>query len=157
MAAKGDGRLGALKRAHGAPALGRKSRAEDYVEVIYELIQEKGYARIVDVSQHLHVAAPTVTKMIQRLHDDRLVVYERYRGVVLTRDGEALAKDMRRRHGILTRFLRALGVDEATAHRDTEGIEHHVDPATLERIQRFVDYAEANPEWIGEFRNARRR
>jgi Mn-dependent DtxR family transcriptional regulator len=151
---KSDGRLGALKRAHGAAPSGVTPRVEDYVEVIYELIFEKGYARIVDVSQHLHVASPTVTKMIQRLHDEGLVVYERYRGVVLTPEGTALAKEVRRRHGLLTQFLRLLGVDEPTAHRDTEGIEHHLDASTLERIERFVEFAEQNPQWIAEFRKS---
>lgn len=144
-------RLRALKRAHGAPAAGHTPRVEDYVEIIYELILEKGYARIVDIGAHLHVSSPTVTKMIQRLDDDRLVVYERYRGVILTPEGEALAKEVRHRHGVLTEFLRLLGVDDATAHRDTEGIEHHLDPRTLESIARLVEHAQKDPAWWAAF------
>ena len=149
--AKKDERLGALKRAHAVQAEGPTPRVEDYVEVIYELILEKGYARIVDISAHLAVSSPTVTKMIQRLDEEGFVVYERYRGVVLTPRGEALAKEVRHRHGVVTSFLRLLGVDEATAHRDAEGIEHHLNPRTLERMARLVEHAEKDPEWWAAF------
>ena len=149
-------RLDALRRAHEAPAGGPTPRVEDYVEVIYELIQEKGYARIVDISGHLSVSPPTATKMIQRLSETGLVLYERYRGIVLTEEGTRLAKEVRARHGTIVQFLKALGVDEGTAHRDTEGIEHHLDPATLDRMAAFVAFAESHPEWLKPFHEALR-
>lgn len=149
-------RLGALKRAHASTSEGPTPRVEDYVEVIYELILEKGYARIVDIGAHLAVSSPTVTKMIQRLDEEGLVVYERYRGVVLTADGEALAKEVRHRHGVVTSFLRILGVDDATANRDAEGVEHHLDARTLARLAQLVEHAEKHPEWWAEF-NGRRK
>lgn len=127
---------------------------EDYLEVIYELIQEKGYARIVDISGHLHVSPPTATKMIQRLDESGLVVYERYRGIVLTGEGERLAKEVRARHDIIVQFLKLLGVDEATAHQDTEGIEHHLARETLSKMAAMVDYAQHNPTWMQAFRAA---
>ncbi|HET6406043.1 MAG TPA: transcriptional regulator MntR [Candidatus Thermoplasmatota archaeon] len=142
-----DDRLRALKRAHGAVSTGPTPRVEDYVEVIYELILEKGYARIVDISAHLHVSAPTATKMIQKLAEDRLVVYERYRGIALTEAGTELAKRLRERHSVVMDFLRLLDVDEATAHRATEGMEHHLDASTLDRLARLVQHARAEPEW----------
>jgi len=140
-------RLRALKRAHAAAQTGPTPRVEDYVEVIYELILEKGYARVIDIGAHLHVSSPTATKMIQKLAEDGLVVYERYRGIALTEEGTVLAKNVRHRHGILAGFLRLLGVDEATVHRETEGIEHHLDAGTLARITELVEYANAHPEW----------
>lgn len=148
------GRLKALKKAHATAASGPSPRAEDYIEVIYELILEKGYARIIDIGQHLAVSSPTVTKMIQKLDENGLVAYERYRGVALTDEGVELAKLMRHRHGLLTKFLLSLGVDEATSHRDTEGIEHHLDPSTLERVAELVAYMEAHPEWWARFRES---
>ncbi|MHB8605840.1 MAG: iron dependent repressor, metal binding and dimerization domain protein, partial [Thermoplasmatota archaeon] len=115
----------------------------------------KGYARVVDIGAHLDVSPPTATKMIQRLDEVGLVVYERYRGIALTAEGEALAKHLRHRHGVLAEFLRLLGVDEATAHRDVEGIEHHLDPATLGKVAAFVEYARKNPEWFVKFKTGR--
>ena len=147
-----DDRLRALKKAHASVSTGPTPRVEDYVEVIYELILEKGYARIVDISAHLHVSPPTATKMIQKIADEGLVVYERYRGIALTPAGTELAKKVRHRHDIVMGFLRLLGVDDATAHRATEGIEHHLDAPTLERIASLVDHAESDPAWWAQHR-----
>ena len=144
-------RLRALKRAHSVVSSGPTPRVEDYVEVVYELILEKGYARIIDIGGHLHVSSPTATKMIQKLADEGLVQYERYRGIALTDAGTELAKRLRERHELLTRFLRLLGADDATAHRETEGIEHHLEPGTLARIEALVAFAQANPEWWSRF------
>ena len=151
-----DDRLRALKKAHGAVATGPTPRAEDYVEVVYELILEKGYARIVDIGAHLHVSSPTATKMVQKLADDGLVVYERYRGIALTSRGEDLAKRLRERHSIVMDLLRLLDVDEATAHRVTEGIEHHLDAGTLDRLERLVAHAKADPAWWGAFKRVQK-
>lgn len=142
-----DDRLRALKKAHGAVSTGPTPRVEDYVEVVYELILEKGYARIVDIGAHLNVSSPTATKMVQRLAEDGLVVYERYRGIALTEAGTELAKQVRHRHGIVMDFLRLLGVDEAAAHRATEGIEHHLEPDVLECIAQLVQAAKTDPAW----------
>lgn len=151
-----DDRLRALKKAHAASPTGPTPRVEDYVEVVYELILEKGYARIVDISAHLHVSSPTATKMIQKLGEDGLVVYERYRGIALTPAGTELAKKVRQRHGVVMDFLRLLDVDEATAHRATEGIEHHLDAGTVARLAQLVAYAQAHPDWWAQQRRAQR-
>lgn len=151
-AARDPDRLRALKRAHATVASGPTPRVEDYVEVVYELILEKGYARIIDIGGHLHVSSPTATKMIQKLAEEGLVVYERYRGIALTQAGEELAKRLRERHELLTRFLKLLGADDATAHRETEGIEHHLEAETLARIADLVEYASAHPEWWARYR-----
>ncbi|MEA3199983.1 MAG: DtxR family transcriptional regulator, manganese transport regulator [Thermoplasmata archaeon] len=147
MTTRDADRLRALKRAHATAPSGPTPRVEDYIEVVYELILEKGYARIIDIGAHLHVSSPTATKMVQRMAEEGLVVYERYRGIALTEAGTELAKRLRERHGVLTSFLRLLGVDEATSHKTTEGIEHHLDAATLARIAKLVEYAQAHPEW----------
>lgn len=147
MSARDSDRLRALKRAHGTASAGPTPRVEDYVEVVYELILEKGYARIIDIGQHLHVSSPTATKMIQRLAEEGLVVYERYRGIALTDAGTELAKKVRHRHDVVMQFLRLLGADEATAHKETEGLEHHLQEETLARLADLVAHAQAHPEW----------
>ena len=154
MSARDPERLRALKRAHGAQATGPTPRVEDYVEVVYELILEKGYARVIDIGAHLHVSSPTTTKMIQKLAEEGLVEYERYRGIALTPAGTELAKRLRHRHDILTQFLKLLGSDDATAHRQVEGIEHHLEPETIERIEALVEHARDDPEWWGRVRGA---
>lgn len=105
--------------------------AEDYVELIADLIEAQGEARPVDIAERLGVKPPTVTKNISRLKATGLVRRERYRAVFLTEKGQALANSCRRRHRTVVAFLISLGIDRETAERDAEGIEHHVSDATL--------------------------
>ena len=112
--------------------------AEDYVELIAELIEARGEARPVDIAERLGVKPPTVTKNISRLKAAGLVRREPYRSIFLTGDGRALADACRRRHRIIVAFLRSLGIDENTAERDAEGIEHHVSEATLAAFERSL-------------------
>ena len=130
------------------------TRVEDYLEVIYDLIQTKGYARAVDIAERLGVKTPSVTGMIQKLDGMGLVVYERYRGLTLTDKGEKMAKFIQRKHVLISKFLRLLGIEEKTANEDAEGIEHHVHKETLNRIEEFVEFANDHPNWFKTFANS---
>jgi len=112
--------------------------AEDYVELIAELIEAHGEARPVDIAERLGVTAPTVTKNISRLKAAGLVRREKYRAIFLTDRGQSLAAACRRRHRIVVAFLLSLGIDETTAERDAEGIEHHVSEATLSAFENHM-------------------
>ena len=116
----------------------RTARMEDYLEVIYELIQYKGYATTIDISEYLNVSSPSVTKMVQKLNESGHLNYEKYRGIRLTDKGILVAKNIRERHGLLAEFLKIIGVDEDTANKDAEGIEHHLQPKTLGRLENFI-------------------
>tara|TARA_E500000318_G_scaffold107065_1_gene115845 strand:- start:123 stop:596 length:474 start_codon:yes stop_codon:yes gene_type:complete len=113
--------------------------AEDYVELIAELIETRGEARLVDIAERLGVKPPTVTKSISRLKVAGLVRREPYRAIFLTEAGQELAETCRRRHRIVVAFLLSLGIDEETAERDAEGIEHHVSETTLEAFESQLD------------------
>lgn len=129
---------------------------EDYLERIYTLIQGKGYARVVDIASSLQVQPSSVTKMVQKLDEQELVRYEKYRGLVLTSAGEVIAKAVRRRHLKLEEFLRMLGVAEPILQRDIEGLEHHLSTQTIKRIHDLIDYFQENPERLAELRSRRR-
>ena len=116
----------------------RTEIAEDYVELIADLIEDGGEARQVDIAARLGVAQPTVAKMLKRLAEDGLVAQKKYRGAFLTAAGQALALRSRERHRLVEQFLLALGVTPETARRDTEGLEHHVSEETLDAFARFL-------------------
>lgn len=116
----------------------RVELAEDYVELVADLIRAGGEARQVDIAARLGVAQPTVAKMLKRLAEEGLVQQRPYRGVFLTAAGEAMAARARARHRVVESFLCALGVSPETARRDSEGIEHHVSDETLEAMARFT-------------------
>ena len=116
----------------------RLELSEDYVELIADLIRERGEARQVDIAARLGVAQPTVAKMLRRLAEEGLVARRPYRGVFLTEAGAALAARSRARHRIVEAFLLALGVSAETARRDAEGIEHHASDETLAAFKRLT-------------------
>lgn len=109
--------------------------AEDYVELIADLIDTLGEARVVDLATRLGVSSATVNNALQRLQRDGLVATKPYRSIFLTQEGHGLAKASRERHSVVREFLVSLGVDAATADADAEGIEHHVSDATLDAFR----------------------
>ena len=111
------------------------SAVEDYLERILELINTKGYARVVDIASSLGISQASVTNMIQRLDADGLLKYEKYRGMVLTTAGELLARNITHRHQLLTDFFKLLGVEDEVIYHDVEGMEHHISPPTLRAIE----------------------
>lgn len=113
--------------------------AEDYVELIGDLIAEHGEARLTDLSEHLGVAHATVAKVVQRLQREGLVESRPYRAIFLTERGTAVAEASRERHRIVYAFLRAIGVDALNAEADAEGMEHHVSAETLAVFARITD------------------
>jgi len=112
--------------------------AEDYVEAIAERIAEADTCRAVDLAAHFEVSHVTVNRTISRLQRDGLVTTEPYAPIELTAAGKRLAKAARRRHAIVHDFLLAIGVSQAVAAVDSEGIEHHVSPETLAAMKAFV-------------------
>src|SRR5437764_9234008 len=97
---------------------GSSAAVEDYLERILELINSKGYARVVDIASSLNISQASVTNMVQRLDAEGLLKYEKYRGLVLTTAGETLARNITHRHQMLTDFLKLLGLDDEVIYHD---------------------------------------
>ncbi len=115
-----------------------KAVLEDYVEMIGDLMQELGEARIADIAERMGVAHPTATKSIARLKREGLAMSRPYRGVFLTEEGAKLADKVRARHRSVVDLLVAVGVPKETAEADAEGIEHHVSERTLAAFEAFL-------------------
>ena len=112
--------------------------AEDYVELIDDLIAAYGEARVVELAARFGVSHATVNKVVGRLQRDGRVTSRPYRSIFLTEEGRALAERSRRRHRIVVDFLRAIGVSEKSAESDAEGIEHYVGEETLAAFARVT-------------------
>lgn len=121
---------------------------EDYLEQIYNLIEDKGYARVVDIAQNLGLAQASVTNMIQRLDGEGYIIYEKYRGLTLTDSGRKVGEAITRRHQLLTRLLRHFEIDEATIYEDVEGMEHHISRPTLGVISALCEELDSNPNLL---------
>ena len=129
--------------------------AEDYLERIHELIEEKGYARVVDIASSLKVKQASVTSMVQKLGEAGYLKYEKYRGLILTDKGRDVARKIQRRHETLSRFFSLFGLDAATQREDIEGIEHHLSAKTVEILADLAQFFEQHPETLRLFKQTR--
>ena len=128
------------------------SAVEDYLERILELIDSKGYARVVDIATSLRISQASVSNMVQRLDVEGLLKYEKYRGLVLTPAGEAVARKIARRHQLLTEFLTLLRLDKQVIHHDVEGMEHHISPPTLRAIEALTAQLKRRPALLAKLK-----
>ena len=125
-------------RRSATPPPAPRAPAEDYVEIVADLLAREGEARATDIARRLGVSHATAIKTLGRLKRDGLVRSKPYRGVFLTEAGEALARRVKARHEIVLAFLLAIGVPRDAAEADAEGIEHYVSDATLEAFARHL-------------------
>ena len=145
-------RLESIKAAHESEkTISVSDRVEDYLEVISELVDMKGYAATLDVSRYMNVSAPSVTKMLKKLDSDGFIEYEKYYGINLTDKGQRIADNIKQKHGILLEFFEILGIGKEIANQDAEGIEHHLNPKTIRQIRKFVTFLKANPKLVNNF------
>jgi Mn-dependent DtxR family transcriptional regulator len=129
---------------------------EDYLERIYKLIDEKGYARVSDIAEGLEVHPSSVTKMIQKLDKDNYLVYEKYRGLILTPKGKKMGKRLMDRHQLLEDFLNTIGVQEENIYKDVEGIEHHLSWDSITCIETLIEFFRREPTRMDELQLIRK-
>ncbi|NQX65043.1 transcriptional regulator MntR [Paenibacillus alba] len=129
---------------------------EDYLERIYKLIDEKGYARVSDIAEGLEVHPSSVTKMIQKLDKDHYLIYEKYRGLMLTPKGKKMGKRLVDRHLLLENFLTVIGVQEDNIYKDVEGIEHHLSWDSITCIETLLEYFRRDPNRMEDLANIRK-
>src|SRR5881409_2177112 len=127
---------------------------EDYLERILELINSKGYARVVDIAAALKISQASVTNMVQRLDAEGLLKYEKYRGLILTATGKSLAHKIAQRHKLLSAFLGLLGVEDRVIYHDVEGMEHHISDRTLRAIEALTAQLRRRPALLAELQAA---
>ena len=144
-------RLESIKAAHKTIKKESTATREDYLEIISELVDLKGYATTLDISRYMNVSPPSVTNMLQKLDESGYLEYEKYHGINLTEKGKQTANTIRQKHGILLDFFEILGVGIDIANQDIEGIEHHLNPKTIRQLRKFVTFLKSNPKIIDEF------
>lgn len=118
---------------------------EDYLEMIYRNSLLEGCIRINTLSALLNVAAPSVTKMMQKLNKLGLIDYKKYGLIDMTENGKEIGKYLLERHSIIELFLKNLGVTENLLV-ETELIEHNISATTLHKINVFNKFLRDKPE-----------
>ena len=148
---KKDNRLESIKKVHSKNDHKFTTRMEDYLEVISELVELKGYATPLDISKYMNVSPPSVTKMLRRLDKEQYIEYTKYRGLKLNPKGKHLAEEIRQKHSDLLEFFEMIGVDNTTANADVEGMEHHLDPKTMKQLRKFITFLKSKPKMLALF------
>ena len=152
MLQKNSKRLESIKAAHKTRKVSSTTREEDYLEVIAELVELKGYATTLDISRYMNVSPPSVTKMLQKLDEKKYIEYEKYHGINLTNNGRQVADSIRKKHSILLEFFEILNIGQEIANQDTEGLEHHLNPKTIRQLRKYITFLKSNPKIIRQFR-----
>ena len=112
--------------------------AEDYTELVSELISKQGEARTGEIALALGVTHVTVVRTIRRLVRDGYLSSTPHQPIRLTRKGGRLADHCKKRHQIVLQFLLQIGVPKEVAEVDAEGIEHHISAITLEKLAHII-------------------
>jgi len=149
---KNSKRLESIKAAHKTKKTSSTTSEEDYLEVIAELVELKGYATTLDISRFMNVSPPSVTKMLQKLDEKKYLEYEKYHGINLTDIGRQVADTIRWKHSTLLEFFEILNVGKGIANQDTEGLEHHLNDKTIRQLRKFITFLKSNPKIIKQFR-----
>ncbi len=133
----------------------RRKTIEEYIETIYVLQQQEGYAHTSAIAAEMAVQAPSVTEILQKLQQEGYVDYTPYRGATLTAEGRALADELMNKHRTIADFLDIIGVERSRAEVDACQIEHHVSRQSIQQLEKFVHFvtdAPEHPRWVDHFR-----
>ena len=112
--------------------------AEDYLEMILMLREQKGYARSIDIAAGLSVTKPSVSFAMKKLRKNGYILMDEENYITLTAKGEEIAQRIYERHKVLTQLLIRIGVDEKIAREDACKIEHDISPETFEAVLRTI-------------------
>ena len=117
--------------------------AEDYLEMILMLREQKGYARSIDIAGALGVTKPSVSFAMKKLRENGYILMDKDNYITLTDSGMEIARRIYDRHKILTKFLLQIGVEEEIAREDACKIEHDISDATLQALRGVTGEADA--------------
>jgi DtxR family Mn-dependent transcriptional regulator len=129
-------------------------RVEDYLEALNYFIEEKGYAKVKDISRYFDIAPSSVTEMFQKLAKKGYINYEKYGGATLTKEGKTIAIKTRTKHNTIYQFLKVLDIPDNIANEDACRIEHVVHKKTMLRLTQFVNFIkrfDEKPKWLEHF------
>lgn len=114
---------------------------EDYLETIFKIIEKKRFARMKDIADERHVSMASVNSAMKRLAKEGLIEHVSRGIVLLTSDGETLARRIVRRHEFLRDFLTTLlNVPKDIAEKDACSFEHSMSPETFHRMVTFFEF-----------------
>lgn len=116
---------------------------EDYIEMIYRLSLEEKHIQAREISRHLNIKPPSVTKMLKKLNEKNLIIYKKYGYVELSNLGVNVGKNLLHRHNVVYEFLNVIGIED-DIHEQTEKIEHTLSIEAVKKINDLSDFIKEN-------------
>ncbi len=119
---------------------------ENYLKALFNLSQENGEVNVMDLSKQLEIKMPTVTSMMKKLLDKKLVHYESYKPIRLTDQGKKEAGLVIRKHRLTEMFLvNQMGFSWENVHEIAEQIEHINSPDLFSRMDEILGFPKTDP------------
>lgn len=123
---------------------------EDYIEMIYRLSRKKGFTRVSILASALNVQPPSVTKMVQKFADIKLVKYEKYGAIRLEPLGKEIGKNLLDRHNLVEEFLELINVKKGLLET-TEKLEHTINDEVFNGFKNLINFFKDNPEILVKY------
>lgn len=128
------------------------SSLEDYLEVIYNIIDKNEKVRAIDISRELNVSRASVTEALKKLADKQLINYGRYDMISMTEEGKKQALDVIEKHNTLQYFFEEImGLEHDEAATTACKIEHIISQNVLDRFTALKNFHKTHPEYIEAF------
>lgn len=115
-----------------------KESAENYLESILMITQQKGFARSIDVANDLGFSKPSVSVAMKNFREEGYIVIDDEGHISLTEKGLKIAEGVYERHQVIASALILIGVDEKTAYEDSCKIEHDISEKTFEKLKEYI-------------------
>lgn len=118
------------------------SAMEDYLEMLYRLCRQDGYARVGKLAEHLQVKPSSASRMVAKLVEMRYLCLDRNDGILLTQQGRVTGEYLMERHSVIERFFALLDID--APQRQVELLEHTIEPETVKKLQQLLEFFDQN-------------
>lgn len=119
---------------------------ENYLKTIYHLQQTSGTVSTNDLASSLRTSAASITDMLKKLRNKKLISYKAYYGCTLTTKGESFALSIIRRHRLWEYFLsQTLGFGWDEVHEIAEELEHISNEKLINKLDEFLNFPRTDP------------
>ena len=112
--------------------------AEDYLESILLLKNQKGAVRSIDIAIYMNYSKPSISRAVSLLRENGYILVDKDGFITLTESGQAIADRIYERHEVIRLWLTAIGVPEDVAAEDACKLEHDLSDITFEKIKEFL-------------------
>ncbi|HLX12213.1 MAG TPA: metal-dependent transcriptional regulator [Bacteroidota bacterium] len=122
------------------------STEENYLKALFSLSGKSGGVNVIDLSKKLGIKMPTVTSMVKKLSQKKLIDYKKYKPLHLTAKGRKEALLIIRKHRLTEMFLvEKMGFGWQEVHKVAEQLEHVQIPVLFERMDEMLNFPKFDP------------